>query len=92
MTGGLGFTKLGQSTQRTNRSFLHHSENVRGKKDDLTNLHKTKKLKFKKTSQDRLEKIKSKVLKERSKESKKSILILISIVVLFTVIYVFLSL
>ena len=36
MTGGVGISKLGESLQRTNRSFLKHTESFKNLKDEYT--------------------------------------------------------
>ena len=88
MTGGIGFTKLGQSLQKINRSFLNHTRKVKDKRNDLTYRYSSKKYVYKKTSSERLKNIRREILKERRKEVIKSLLLIFVIAILMTVVFV----
>jgi hypothetical protein len=68
MTGGLGFTTQMQSSGRQNRKLQHHTDSVRRKKDDLEYLHASQNLKFKADDLKVVAEIKERCKKEKRKE------------------------
>ncbi len=79
MTGGLGFTKMGQSLQKTNCDFLNRTQNVKGKKDEINYLETSTKFSFKKSSKKGLEKIREEAEKQRKAELKSEIILVVAV-------------
>ena len=79
MTGGLGFTKMGQSLQKTNRDFLNHTQHVKGKKDEISYLETRTKFSFKKSSKEGLEKIREEAGRQRKVELKRDIILVVAV-------------
>lgn len=75
MTGGAGFSKLGESLQRTNRSFLKHTESFKNFKDEYAISKKRTRYRFKTPTKKGLQAIRERALSDGKKERKKMMLI-----------------
>ena len=86
MTGGIGFSKLGQMLHRNNRNMLNHTFSVKSKRDKLVYRATPKNLKYKKPSLKGLQSIREKAIRDHRKDLVKTIILIILLLIILGIV------